>query len=488
MSFSNAQVTQSHAWLNIPNDIMGRYNAFDCLATARAYKTLTREMTKNGQQAYWEKSYWPWVPSIMAIQSRGLRVNVSAKTLYRRRIRAELREIDSYLEDVSGVLGFNARSPIQIGKFLYDDLGLKPTKRTAKTGKPSRDQDALYRLWRQESSRWLKLKGKDNKHGTKVLETVRVLETLIHYSKLNTIDTRYLDKKHLKLDDNDRVYPTIKPHGAETGRVAYSKPALQQWTQEIRHIIIPRMGYVFVARDYLQLEARILAYLSEDLVSIRTFEAGGDIHIQNAVDLFGLTENQWSGLDKLERKARRDFAKTFLYRISYGGSIKSNTATSKVKCPCPKCEDELNETHQGFSLNLTKAQIGAAEDRWFAKHPKVKEFQRQLVDRVYKTGYLRNAWGRLRKFSTPGARSEILNNPMQSSGAEIINAKMVKLHKLGAPMVLQMHDELVLEVPSGQSTQWNNTLKRVMEEPVPELNGISFPTDGAIGRTWAELK
>ncbi|KKK49096.1 hypothetical protein LCGC14_3138520, partial [marine sediment metagenome] len=316
------------------------------------------------------------------------------------------------------------------------------------------------------------------------------LHALFHRSRLSTIDTRYLE---VEVDDDERVRPTIKLYGAKTGRLAYADPALQQWPPEIRHILRPRAGCVFLAADYGQLEARISAYLSGDPIDLAVFnqtwapnDPHGDIHARNACALFGYDIKAWADLN-INHTATRNFAKTWRFGVGYGGA--PDSVQMKIYCPCTQwgCAEKLPPM-----LDLKRHEIALAARRWEIEHKVYVEWREQLVRDVLKNnGWYESPWGYKRLFlqPMPGLRNEVYNNPMQHGAAQIINRAMVELHEQHqAPMVLVMHDELMLEVPEGDVDHWSSVVTEVMQRPVPELGGASLPVNVSVGEDWGSVK
>lgn len=228
-----------------------------------------------------------------------------------------------------------------------------------------------------------------------------------------------------------------------------------------------------------------MAILAKDTVMLEVFAAGGDVHRQNAIDL-GLTdEKSWDGLSPTLKKSVRDFAKTFLYGLGYGGS--PETMKTKTYCPCPRCVEKVPQT-----LALTRDQIKRASDRWAKVHEPILTWRRELVESV--KGYGRDhTWtspfGYRRFFLEPRSQAErsIYNFPMQHCASQIINAAMVQLNDIEAPLVLQLHDSLMLEVRTEDALDWDRCMKIIMESKVQELDGWSFPTEGKMGVNWGEV-
>ncbi len=313
-------------FLKLSDDTIGVYNAWDSYNTARLVGPLLTELRDNKQLEHYCAHVEPLQTAVVNMQARGLLCSRQAKSLYRSTLRVELQDVDSCLDSwykhrIGGagkLVSFNPNSPKQVAAHLfgsYEDggLGLLPSK-AIKTGY-SVDQEALTGILR-------KLRKKDE-------HAIPFLHALFHRSRLQTIDERYLD---FDIDPDGRVRPQVQMAKAKTFRLAYREPPLQQFVPEIRHMFVAKPGYVFLSRDYSQLEAKLLAYMSGDQVSIKGFEAGQDAHRRNAIDLFNPT------LDIT--KGERDYAKSFLYRIIYGGAGSEKERTS---CPCTQwgCASKL---------------------------------------------------------------------------------------------------------------------------------------------------
>lgn len=461
-------ITTNHRFLSFEDSRLWTYNSWDIAATRLVRMGQRKELAELRMTKWHDDSITGLLPAVLDMQRRGLRVDQGKRTAYRKQLRAELSEVEALIvaADPSGALakptakyhnGINARE--RVAKVLYDDMGLK-SPRLTESGKRSVDQDALLRVLRD-----LRVKDRHAKP---------LLENLLHRSRLNTIDTRYLG---FRCDIDGRLRARVKMAGTETFRYAYADPALQQFPEEARSFFVPDPGNVFVAADCSQLEARILAVLAPDQPMLEVFASGGDVHALNAEALVGadaLARN---------RKAARNLAKTFLYGLMYGGS--AETMNMKIFCPCPRCADKVPPT-----LDLSPADRKQAEVRWFAAHPNVPRWREKLVAEVAKTACWRSALGAVRWFCGP-VRScirEIYNTPIQTTAAEIIRRHQKTLYELGAPICLQMHDNLMLEVPRDEARGWAHRMKEVMEQPIEELGGAVFPVDLSIGDSWKDLE
>jgi len=460
---SKYAVNTKHLFLQLDSKVLGTYNAWDTYQTARLAPVLLKEISKRNKDYYWNVVH-PLQRAVIDMQRRGILLDREALNDYRRQVRSELAGCDDIIlrADSTGRLakptGKSANgigSPKRLATFLFGVLGLKATKRT-ETGMDSTDQESLYRLLR-------KLRKKDG-------HTRPVLLALFHRSRLKTIYQRYLS---LETGVDGRVRAKVKMYGTKTFRYSYSEPALQQFPPEARHVFKADQGKRFLSVDYSQLEARLLALLSKDNASLGVFSRGGDVHTENAKDL-GLNVS----------KESRGFAKTFLYGLSYGGQ--AQTMKTKLFCPCDKCIDKMPPT-----LELTRPKIKEAELRWLKKHSAVTTWHKKLLSEVYKTKVYQSPLGVNRYFSAPYGlelEREVKNAPMQMGAAVLMNRVQVKLHQAGLPVVLQMHDEFVLEVPESEVRTVAAQVQAIMENPVEELDGVVFPVKVKVGTNWGEMK
>lgn len=470
--------TTAHKFVQLPNQTLHTYNSWDSYWTARLLPTLIRELQDptrfKGQWRWFQEVVQPLQLAVLDMQARGLQVDRQRKHQWTLETSRELRETDRRIKEDAKGRGFSftekfPNSDLQVGRLLFETCGLRAQKKTDKSKRPSVDQDALLRVLRD-------LRKKD--------EHARdLLLNLLHRSRLQTMLERYTQ---FDIDEDGRVRPQVKMAQTKTWRFAYAEPALQQFPLECRGYFTASNGHILVAADFSQLEARWLAILSNDQVSLDDFQAGRDVHARNACDLLGHSESEWEGLEAGLRKASRFFAKTFLYRVSYGGE--GATDKSKTFCPCPRCADKVPST-----LSLKKKEILAAEERWFQAHLPVRKFHRELIREVQRRGFYESPFGLRRYFGHRWGSDferELKNAPMQTNSALLMNQRQVKLHRLGAPIVLQHHDSFMLEVPESPGSgvdQWEADLRGVMEEPVPEVGGYSFPVETSRGYSWADL-
>lgn len=468
-------VTTAHKWLNIDDRTLGRYNHLDCYATALLARKHKDFLAKHGNLEFYQREVAPLVPAAIAMGRVGIPINLAAKRKYSRALHSKLAECDEVCREFADQAGLHhtdkfPNSDKQVGALLYDKLGFRCRKHTP-TGGRSVDQEALGRLLKHLLKR--------------ERDYVPLLHALLHRSRLQTIKERYLD---FSVDPDGRLRPTVKMFGTKSLRYAYSDPPVQQWVKELRHIVQAPEGYTIVGADYEQIEARILAYLSGDEADIEAFERGWDVHSIMTAEAFGYDHKPWPDMeprDWREFKERyegpRVACKTIRYGQAYGGS--ADTMKVKTFCPCERWGCAAKNPTTPTREAAERAQI-----YWQHAHRRVLDWQDELIRETRRRNHYTSPFGFRRYFWKPWggeAERELLNFPIQHTAATIINRAQRRLHAVGAPVFMQMHDYLGLLVPANESDLWAEQLEKTMTEPVPELGGVNFPVDLTVSTSWA---
>ncbi len=379
--------------------------------------------------------------------------------LQKDRFNEALQEVDSQLTEIQeriySLAGerFNINSPKQLSKILYDKLGLRP-KRKTKTGF-STDMATLQEL----------------------ASTHQLPEEVLKYRSLSKIKGTYLEPILKKVDPRTgRLHTTLNQTATATGRLSSSDPNLQNipikgpLARKIRDAFVAEDGWVLVSADYSQIELRVLAHLSRDENLIEAFRSGRDIHAETAAKVFGVPE------EEVDSEMRR-MAKTVNFGIVYGISAFG-----------------LSET-TGTSIDHAQDFI----ERYFEAFPGVREFAERMVQEARRLGYVKSLFGRRRpvpELNSPvpherafGERVAV-NTPVQATAADIMKLAMLKLYRrikagsLNARMLLQVHDELLFEVPQDAVQDVTSLIRQAMESVV-ELS-VPLVVEVSWGRTWAE--
>ena len=395
----------------------------------------------------------PLLPVLHRIEEKGIRIDPG--------IFAELseglaRDISAIERKVAAAAGtdFNINSPKQLAFLLFEKLGLPPVKKT-KTGY-STDVDVLERL--------------------KDLHEIPSL--VLEYRTVAKIRSTYVDVLPGRIDPRDgRIHTTLSQTQAATGRLSSSDPNLQnipirtELGRRIRAGFVAEKGNLFVGADYSQVELRLLAHLSGDAELIRRFRQGDDIHTATAAAVFGVDPSAVT--PELRRRA-----KVINFGILYGMSP------------------------FGLSRELG---IGGKEaktyiDHYFDRYPGVKEYIEGLKTTARKDGYVLTIMGRRRTLKDIDSRNKVLreaaermaiNTPIQGSAADLIKMAMIRVDRefreagMEARLILQVHDELIVEAPEREAAGSERILKEAMEG-VAKLS-VPLTVSVSRGKNWGEI-
>ena len=395
----------------------------------------------------------PLVPILADMERLGIRADPERLG----RLAKELdTQLDALLREIHQLAGeaVNPNSPKQLAVVLFEKLKLPPLKRT-KTGY-STDVDVLEELALGHA-----LPGK-----------------ILEYRQLSKLKGTYADALPTLIHPRTgRIHTSFNQLVAATGRLSSSNPNLQnipirtELGRRIRQAFIPEDGWRFVAADYSQIELRILAHFSEEPALVEAFQRGEDIHTRTAAQIMG------AAAEAVTSEMRR-LAKVVNFGILYGLS--------------------------GFGLSQAVS-IGRAEaqrfiDDYFATHPRVRAYIDRVVAEGRAQGYVTTLLGRRRYLPELGARNPVARNaaermaanaPIQGTASDIIKLAMVRLgpalaaRGLRSRMLLQVHDELLLEVPEAETAAVRALLPEVMEAVV--TLAVPLRVDVKEGRDWAEV-
>jgi DNA polymerase-1 len=392
------------------------------------------------------------IPVLADMESEGIRIDRNIL----KDLSAEMKtEVGVLKKKIFGLSGreFNINSTKQLGKVLFEDMGL-PISRKTKTGF-STDDKVLEEL--------------ENRHP--------VVEHIRRYRVLTKLISTYIDALPELVDASDRLHTTFNQTGTATGRLSSSNPNLQNIPvktedgKKIRKAFIPREGWLLLSCDYSQIELRVLAHLSGDEKLLKAFKDGMDIHaytaaLINDIDIKDVT-------DEL-----RQSAKAVNFGIIYGISS------------------------FGLSKNSGIARKTASEfiENYYARYKRVKDFIDEVIKTAEQQGFVNTISGRKRyiaefKSSNPRERNFAgriaVNTKIQGSAADIIKAAMVKVSalikgkELSSRMILQVHDELIFEAPPIKAETVKEEVRNIMENIFP-LN-VPLKVSMSCGNNWADI-
>jgi len=398
----------------------------------------------------------PLIEILAEMEMTGVKIDIEALNNLSEELGTELNRLKQKIHELSGE-EFNINSPQQLASILFHKLNLPASKKTKITKGFSTSLD--------------------------ILQDLALLHPLakyaLEYRQLAKLKSTYADALPLLLNpETKRIHTSYNQTVAATGRLSSSDPNLQNIPargdlgKRFRQAFIPAPGHLFLSADYSQIELRVLAHLSKDPAMVETFLKDRDIHEETALRVFG----ESSSLFKEEQRRR---AKVINFSIIYGTS-----AFSLAK-----------------ELETSTSEAQKFIDRYFEKHPKVKEFLEKKVSEAKERGYSETILGRQRqvpelrhadKMAQQAGRRIALNTPIQGSAADLMKKAMIdiwnelKKRQLKSKMILQVHDELVFEVPDAETDVVETLVKEKMENVQPLI--VPLKVHLGWGINWADAK
>ena len=366
-------------------------------------------------------------------------------------LRAELNGI---LQNIYAEVGyeFNLNSPKQLGEALFDKLGLPPRKKNARGY--STDAETLESL-RPYSP---------------------VIDEILKYRTYAKLLSTYVDGLTKVISTDSRIHTSFQNTVTATGRLSSTEPNLQNIPvrtplgAEMRKMFIAGPGNVLVDADYSQIELRLLAHIAQDKVMLEGFRTGADIHTMTAAQVFGVPE-------ELVTKQMRSSAKAVNFGIVYG----------------------ISEFSLAKDIGVTRAEAKDYMDRYFATYAGVREYQKRIVEQAKADGYVSTLMGRRREIPELKDSNRMkrmfgervaLNMPIQGTAADIIKLAMIRVQArlkaegLQGRLVLQVHDELIVECPESEG----ETVAKLLEEEMEQVVSldVKLEAEAHVGHSWAD--
>ncbi len=431
------------------------YSAEDADVTLRLRELFEPQLAEQEMTALFRDIEVPLVPVLADMEWAGVSIDVAWFRSLKERFRVERERVEQEIYVAAGE-EFNINSNPQLRVILFDKLGLPSRKRTA-TG-PSTDASVLREL---------------------ADEGYEIPALLMEYRELFKLEGTYLDALPALVNPHTgRLHTSFNQTVASTGRLSSSDPNLQnipirrELGRDIRRGFVPRKGWKLLAADYSQIELRLLAHLSHDPAFVNAFVAGGDIHRQTASVIFGVPVESVTG----EMRAR---AKTINFATIYGQGAH---ALSR-------------------QLKISNAEARAFIDTYFERFRGVKDFLDSRVEYAREHGYAETIFGRRRyvpelrdrNFNVRAFGERVAQNaPIQGSAADLIKLAMIRIARalaqdgMQSRMILQVHDELVFEVPPQELEALRALVVREMEHAA--TLSVPLVVDVGVGDNWLETK
>jgi DNA polymerase-1 len=396
----------------------------------------------------------PLAGVLARMEYTGIRVDSTALARLSELLEAQITGLTSEIHAAAG-REFNIASPQQLGKVLFEDLGIVSPGRNTKGKAPSTAADVLEQLAPEHA----------------------IVRKVLEYRQVAKLKGTYADALPALLDPaTGRLHTSFNQAGAATGRLSSSNPNLQNIPirtepgREIRAAFVPREGWKLVVADYSQIELRLLAHMSEDPVLLKAFRDGEDIHTRTAAEVLGVPP-------MLVTKEARSAAKAVNFGIVYG----------------------ISGFGLAANLGIPRKEAEAYIRSYFERYAGVKRFIDATVAQTRESGVAKTLMGRERPIPdmnsrNPNARGfaerTAMNSPIQGTAADLIKLAMVRIDRLltgwKAKLLLQVHDELVLEAPPEELEQVKRMVRREMEG-VMELK-IPLIVETGTGDNWRDAK
>ncbi|MBD3400021.1 MAG: DNA polymerase I [Candidatus Coatesbacteria bacterium] len=423
-------------------------------AALRLWPVLEKKLAEAELELVYRGIELPLTPVLAAVERRGLWLDRQALGDFAAELRRRMEELEERAHELTGI-EFNIASPKQVGEVLFDKLDLPGAKKT-KTGY-STAQSVLEKLAPEH-------------------EIARVI---LDYRQLAKLEGTYAARLPERIaQSTGRLHTTLHQAAVATGRLSSSDPNLQnipirtELGRRIRAAFTAPTGWKLVSADYSQIELRLLAHVSGETRLIEAFRSGVDVHAATAATLFECDPDEVT-------PEQRNSAKIVNYSLIYGKGVYGLAR----------------------DLDIGRDEAGEFIDNYFRKYPAVKEWMERHTERVRKLGYTVTLCGRRRPFgeiNSPNRRVReaaeraALNAPLQGTAADICKLAMIRAEEalgsaeLQARLLLQIHDELLVEAPRGEVEAVSDLLRRAMEQAHEGLIKLSVPltVELGVGDNW----
>jgi DNA polymerase-1 len=428
------------------------YAAEDADVTLQLHQAMWPRLESNDKLCFiYEKIELPVSRVLQQVERNGVLIDSDLLAKQSAEIGQRLLEIEKQAHELAGQ-PFNLNSPKQLGEIFFDKLKLPVVKKTP-SGSPSTDEEVLQKL----------------------AEDYPLPKVLLEYRSLAKLKSTYTDKLPKMVNAaTGRVHTNYGQAIAVTGRLSSNDPNLQNIPirtaegRRIREAFIAPAGSVIVSADYSQIELRIMAHLSGDENMLRAFAAGEDIHRATAAEIFGLALSEVSG-------EQRRYAKVINFGLMYG----------------------MSAFGLAGNLGIERSAAQMYMEKYFTRFSGVKQFMDDVRQQAKSQGYVETVFGRrlwLPEINSPngprrqGAERAAINAPMQGTAADLIKLAMIDVQKwltasqMKTLMVMQVHDELVLEVPENELALVKEKLPALMAE-VAQLK-VPLLAEVGVGPNW----
>jgi DNA polymerase-1 len=424
-------------------------------ATYALAATMREEVDSLGARRVYEEIDLPLVPILLRMEKAGVRIDSGVLSKMAEQLSADMQRIGEEIFSLAGQR-FNINSPKQLGDVLFNKMGLPRPLKYGKGKVISTAQDVLEELAAHND----------------------VPRLVLEYRQLAKLKSNYADSLPLLADGEGRVHTTFNQVGTATGRLSSTNPNLQnipirtELGREIRAAFIAAPGCVLLSADYSQIELRLLAHFSADPLLVKAYQTGQDIHTLTAAEVFGVPAETMN-------KETRNRAKAVNFGIVYGISPFGLAA------------------QLGIEQNEARLYI----ETYFERYSGVRTYIDRMLEETRHEQMVRTIFGRVRPIPDIQSRNAnqrgfaertAINTPLQGTAADLIKLAMIRIdrrlteEKLKTRMTLQVHDELVFDVPEDEVEPVSAMVRHEMEHVI-ELS-VPLVADVGVGANWRDLK
>ena len=440
-------------YFSFEDERVQKWMAYQAIVPYKIKSVLREKLKETGMESLYDEMELPCLYALYEMEKNGIRVDGEALHQYGKKLRTRIEELTAEIHAMAGE-EVNINSPKKLGEILFEKLGLKNGKKT-KTGY-STSAEVLEKL--------------KNAHP--------IIPKILEYRQLTKLNSTYAEGLAGYIRADGRIHGKFHQTVTVTGRISSADPNLQNIPtrmplgREIRKVFIPEEGSVFVDADYSQIELRVLAHMSGDAALIAAYQADEDIHAITASQVFDVP------LDQVDSTLRRK-AKAVNFGIVYG----------------------ISSFGLGQDLDISRKEAEGYIEKYFATYGKVKEFLDRTVEDAKKNGYTVTMFGRRRpipelassNFMTRsfGERAA-MNAPVQGTAADIIKIAMVRVNRrlkkehLQSKLVLQIHDELIIETKKEEV----EIVQKILVQEMMHAADLAVPllVDANVGDSWYDAK
>ena len=434
------------------------YAAEDADITGRLHRLLKPRLVQEKMVTVYETLERPLVPVLVDMEHNGIKVDKDMLNRLSNEFAVRLSELEGVIHDLAGH-AFNIASPKQLGEVLFEEMAI-PGGKKSKTGAYTTGADILEKL---------------------AADGHELPEKVLEWRALAKLKSTYTDAlQNIINKDTGRIHTSYSLAATTTGRLSSTDPNLQnipirtEEGRKIRNAFIPEQGYKLVAADYSQIELRLLAHIAELDSLKKAFNDGIDIHAMTASEVFGVPIK---GMDPIVRRQ----AKAINFGIIYG----------------------ISSFGLANQLGMSRTEAKTFIDKYFERFPGIRHYMEDTKQYCRDKGYVETIFGRKIHIGSINDKNGMrrsfgeraaINAPIQGSAADVIRRAMIQMPDalkqagLNAKMLLQVHDELVFEVPEEEIEKTTPIITSVMEKAALPALQISVPltVDCGIGDNWNE--